>query len=173
MVLNFKLIKFIFILFSSLILFSQGNRKTDNTSLCLTYDTSIPNIEDSIEQSEYVFIGKVIEVIRTEKLNATDYNSNGPIDFESEYNYWFILEVKEKFKGNFKTKIKIYSRNFSGLCPILELNQSYLIYSRKMKKFEIDHFNHSFPYIYCGDRSKKLEHSKDDVSILRKMKINN
>jgi len=151
-------------------MFSQTD---ENKSLCLEYATIIPSTDESFKSSEYIFIGKVIKIIRTESLKASDYGENGyPIDFEPEFNYWYILEVSEVFKGKPTSEIKIFSRKYSDLYPVLELDKEYLIYTTKMAEFEMKHFKHSDSYIYCGDRSKKNDKIEPEINRLRKLKKN-
>jgi hypothetical protein len=148
-------------------MFSQTN---ENKSLCLEYTTIIPSIDESYKNSEYIFIGKVIKIIRTESLKATDYTENGYVNFVPEFNYWYILDVSEVFKGNPFSEIKIFARQYSGIYSVLELDKEYLIYTTKMAEFEIKHFKHSDSYIYCGDRSKKNDKIEPEINQLRKLK---
>lgn len=149
-------------------MFSQTD---ENKSLCLEYPTIIPSIDESFKNSEYIFIGKVIKIIRIESLKAIDYGENGyPIDFEPEFNYWYILEVSEVFKGKPTSEIKIFARKYSDLYPILELEKEYLVYSTKMAEFEIKHFKHSNSYIYCGDRTKRNDNIENEINQLIKLK---
>jgi hypothetical protein len=165
-----------FTVFIFLVNFSFAISQNENRiSLCEEYYTLIPNINESYKKSECVFTGKVTKIIRVETFKPIDYDENGrPLDYESCYDYWFVFKVLKIYKGEKKSEIKIYSRMYSGISPILELNKEYLIYTTKMEKFEMEKFEKIHPentnlYIYCGDRSKQIENSKDEIIELEKI----
>ncbi|WP_298343974.1 hypothetical protein [uncultured Algibacter sp.] len=139
--------------------------------LCLGYPgiVDIPTISDEFEKSEYVFTGKVIEIIRKETLESSDIDENGPTDFQPIQKYWYVFEVSKLFKGKNKKHIKIFARIYSSTSPLLVLDKEYLIYAKKVSKREKKYLGHSDPYIYCGDRSCHIKYAKKDIVELKKM----
>lgn len=139
--------------------------------LCLGYPgiVDIPTIANEFERSEYIFTGKVVEIIRKETLEPSDLDENGPTDFQPIQNYWYIFEISKLFKGKKKKHIKIFARIYSSTSPLLILDKEYLIYAKKVSKRTKAFLGHSNPYIYCGDRSCHIKYAKKDIIKLKKM----
>lgn len=165
----------LFILLISFLGFGQRKRKVIDSihlkRLCVEYPgiTYIPKILDEFKRAEYVFTGKVIEIIRKETLQPSDLGENGPTDFSPIQNYWYVFEVTELFKGKKKDQIKIFARIYSSISPLLMLDKEYLIYAKKVTEREERFLHQSYPYIYCGDRSCHIKYAKNDVIELRKL----
>nr|WP_321222733.1 hypothetical protein [uncultured Psychroserpens sp.] len=138
-----------------------------NKRLCTVYPgmTKFQTIQESFDESKLVFTGKVIEVIRTETVESSDFgfDENGKeiaLHIEPIYNYWYIFEVKRWFKGDAKTKrVKIYSRIYSNVSPLLLLNKNYLI-------FAVEGELQESPYIYCNGNSTILEYASQYIKEL-------
>ncbi|SHJ28203.1 hypothetical protein [Aquimarina spongiae] len=137
--------------------------------LCTDYPglTRLKSTQEAFEESEVVFTGKVIEIIRIEKMEPSDYGSgpNGesiPLDFQPTQHYWYILEPNRVFKGKKKKRIKIYSRIFSTISPLLFLDREYLIYAVKGE-------TQKSPYIYCNGNSSHIQYAKKDILELEQL----
>ncbi|AXT50325.1 hypothetical protein D1818_05580 [Aquimarina sp. BL5] len=137
--------------------------------LCTDYPglTKIQSTKEALNESEIVFTGKVVEIIRVEKMEPSDYGEgeNGesiPIDFQPIQHYWYIFEPNRVFKGKKKKKIKIYSRIFSTISPLLFIDKEYLIYAIKGEIQES-------PYIYCNGSSSHIEHAENEIVELEKL----
>ncbi|WP_324027826.1 hypothetical protein QSV08_07735 [Maribacter sp. BPC-D8] len=165
----------LFILLISFLGFSQRKREVIDSihlkRLCVEYPgiVDISTVSHEFDKSEYVFIGKVIEIIRIETLKSSDLDENGPTDFRPIQNYWYVFEVSEQFKGKNKKQIKVFARIYSSISPLLILDKEYLIYAKKVTEREKRFLGHSDPYIYCGDRSSHLKYAKKDIIELKKL----
>ena len=152
----------LFILLISFLGYGQRKREVIDSihskRLCVEYPgiADISTIPDEFEKSEYIFTGKVIEIIRKEILKSSDIDENGPTDFRPIQNYWYVFEVNEIFKGKNKEQIKVYARIYSSISPLLILDKDYLIYAKKVSELEKKYLGHSDPFIYCGDRSTHI-----------------
>ncbi|WP_299222601.1 hypothetical protein [uncultured Aquimarina sp.] len=139
--------------------------------LCIEYPgiVDIPEILNEFERSEYVFTGKVVEIIRKETLESSDIDENGPTDFQPIQNYWYVFEVSELFKGKNKKQIKVFARIYSSTSPLLILDKEYLVYAKKVIEQEKRFLGHSDPYIYCGDRSGHIKYAEKEINELKKL----
>lgn len=162
-----------------LLVFSQRTRSVIDSihtkRLCVEYPglTEIPTVIEEFHKSEYVFTGKVVEIIRKETMEATDFGDNGPMHFRPVQNYWYVLEVSEQFKGKPQKKIKVFSRMFSSMSPLLMLDKEYLIYAKLLPDNEKRFFDKSkYLFFYCDAISTHLKFAEEDLKILRKLKTN-
>ncbi len=160
--------------------FSQRERAVidsiHSNRLCVEYPGMVvePVVLKEFQTSEYVFTGKVVEIIRKETLEASDIGEDGkPIHFLPIQKYWYVLEVTEQFKGASKKKITVYSRIFSNISPLLMLDKEYLIYAKRIPKTEKMFYEKSqHLYIYCNGASTHIKYVADDIKLLRKLKTN-
>lgn len=165
----------LFILLISFLGFGQRKREVIDSihskRLCVDYPgmTYFPEILNEYEKSEYIFTGKVVEIIRKETLEPSDYDENGPIEFRPIQKFWYVFEISELFKGKEKKQIKIFSRIYSGTSPLLILDKEYLIYAKKVSEREERFLRQSYPFIYCGDRSCYAKYAEKDIIELRKL----
>ena len=137
--------------------------------LCIEYPglSRFLTTKEAFDESEYVFTGKVTKIIRTEQLEPQDYESdeNGnliPIYTEPTYQYWYILKIKKVYKGKKSEYIKIHSKTFSTISPLLILNKEYLIYALTGEIQES-------PYIYCGGNSCHIENAQNEINEIEKI----
>ncbi len=137
--------------------------------LCIDYPglNQLLTTQEAFSESEYVFIGKVTKIIRTEQLAPQDagINKDGKMvstDFEPTYKYWYLLKTEKIYKGKNNEFIKVHSKMFSTISPLLMLNKKYLIYA-KTGEFQ------KSPYIYCGGNSCHIEYAKNDIAKLEKI----
>lgn len=163
----------IFILLSCFIAFGQQKPipidSIHSKRLCVEYPgmTRFQTTEEAFDESEIVFTGHVIEIIRTEKLEGADYDMGEdgklvPIAYEPTFDYWYVFKTDSIFKGAKKEKIKIYARKFSGIPPFFLLNKKYLIFA---KKGEVQ----NYPYVYCQGNSGHIEYAEKEIEELRKL----
>ncbi len=160
-----------------LILLGQSNQYNEgrilidsihSKRLCIEYfGTGNETIQQFFEESDYVFTGKVVEIITSEKIEPSDYGTGAdgklvPISFEPNLKYWDIIKTDKIYKGKEKDTIKIHSRNFSGITPFLMLDKEYLIYA---KKGEIQ----ESPYIDCGGGSCHMKYAEDNITEIEKI----
>lgn len=137
--------------------------------LCVAYPgmTRVQTTKEAFDESEFVFIGKVLEIIRIEKMEGTDYGIRedgkfGFINFEPTSNYWYVFNVIKSYKGNPTEKIKIFARKFSGTSPFFLLNKEYLIYAMKAEIQE-------HPYVYCQGNSCHIKYAQNDLKELKEI----
>jgi hypothetical protein len=137
--------------------------------LCVEYPglSRFLTTKEAYDESEYVFTGKVTKIIRTEQLEPQDYgrDENGnslPLYIEPTYQYWYILKTNKIYKGKKSEYIKIHSKTFSSVSPLLMLNKEYLIYALTGEFQE-------FPYIYCGGNSRHIENAKNELIEIEKI----
>ncbi len=135
--------------------------------LCVAYPgmTKFQTTKQAFDESEFVFVGQVTEIIRTEKMEGTDYeeNSDGkivPIDYEPTFEYWYVFKTEKIFKGSENEKIKIHARKFSGIPPFFQLNKQYLVYAKKGE-------NQEYPYVYCQGNSCHIEYAEKQIAELK------
>jgi hypothetical protein len=140
--------------------------------LCEVYPgpTRFLTTQEAFDESEYVFIGTVTEIIRTEKLEPQDYRLDEndkliPLYEAPTYDYWYVLKTKEVYKGDVNDYLRIYSRKFSSVLPLLMLDKEYLIYAVQGELQE-------YPYIYCGGNSKHIRYAENDIKEIEKI-LNN
>ncbi len=139
------------------------NDSIHSKRLCIEYVglSRFMTTKEAFNESEYVFTGKVTKIIRTEQLEPQDMrmDNNGnliPTDYEPTYQYWYILKIEKVYKGKESEFIKIHSKIFSNISPLLMLNKKYLIYA-KTGEFQ------DSPYIYCGGNSCHIENAENDI----------
>ena len=137
--------------------------------LCIDYPglSRFLNTQEAFDESEYVFTGKVTKIIRTEQLEPQDagIDKDGKMvstDFEPTYQYWYILKTEKVYKGKENEFIKVHSKIFSTISPLLMLNKEYLIYAKTGEFQEL-------PYIYCGGNSCHIEYAEDDIIEIEKI----
>ncbi len=146
--------------------------------LCTDYPgmTRVQTTKEALDESKLVFTGKVIEIIRIEKMDSiyylppplptdgenTDFKSITPEPTEPIQHYWYVLKPIEIFKGEKKEAYKIYSRIFSTISPLLILNKKYLIYAMES---EIQ----KHPYIYCNGNSCHIEYAEREIMELKEL----
>jgi len=137
--------------------------------LCIDYVglSRFLTTKEAFEESEYVFTGMVTKVIRTEKMEPQDMGmgKDGKMvstDFEPTYQYWYVLKTEKVYKGKKNEFIKIHSKIFSTISPLLMLNKKYLIYAKNGE------FQES-PYIYCGGNSCHIEYAENDIIEIEKI----
>ena len=125
--------------------------------LCVEYPglTRFQTTEEAYEESEYVFTGKVVKIIRTEQLEPQDgymdeHGNIVPSDYEPTYLYWYVLKPYKIYKGEEKDLIKVHARTFSTIAPLLMLEEEYLIYAVEGEIQE-------YPYFYCNGNSQHLK----------------
>lgn len=165
----------IVILLIPIIGFSQRKREVIDSihtqRMCVEYPGLVaePDIVKEFQTATYVFVGKVVEIIRKETMETSDVDRNGPTDFQPIQNYWYVLEVSDQFKGKQKKKITVLSRIFSNMSPLLILNGEYLIYAQPISKYEKKFFKQSHPFIYCNGRSMHLKYAEEDIKFLKKL----
>jgi hypothetical protein len=141
--------------------------------LCIDYVglSQFLTTKQAFDESEYVFTGKVTKIIRTEQLEPQDMGMDKdgnsiPTDYEPTYQYWYVLKTEKVYKGKESEFIKIYSKTFSTISPLLMLNKEYLIYA-KTGEFQ------KSPYIYCGGNSCHIEYAEKDIIEIEKKLWNN
>ncbi|MEO1032837.1 MAG: hypothetical protein AAFX55_15615 [Bacteroidota bacterium] len=173
-----KILLYIFILIP-IICFSQEDNNNPlkrklidsihSKRLCIDYPglTRFLTTKEAFDESEYVFTGKVTKIIRTEQLEPQDYKSdeNGnliPLYLEPTYRYWYVLKTDKVYKGKKSEFIKIHSKTFSTISPLLMLNKEYLIYALTGEFQE-------FPYIYCGGNSCHIENAEKEIIEIEKI----
>lgn len=137
--------------------------------LCIDYVglSTFLTTKEAFEESEYVFTGKVTKIIRTEQLEPQDMkiDKDGnatPTSYEPTYKYWYVLKIEKVYKGKESEFIKIHSKTFSTISPLLMLNKKYLIYAKAGE-------NQDSPYIYCGGNSCHIENAKKDIIEIEKI----
>lgn len=132
--------------------------------------------EEAYNDAEFVFTGKIVEIIRIEKMKLTDIRTDEegktiPINFEAMYFFSYVLKVDQVFKGEIKGgEMKIHSKIFSGMLPMLLLEKNYLIYASKpMPELETQ----GLPYISCNGNSCHIKYAENDIKELNKIKTSN
>ncbi len=168
---------FLYIILFPTIIFAQSNQynkgrilidSIHSKRLCIEYfGTGRETIKQFLEESEYVFTGKVVEIITSEKIEPSDYGLGAdgklvPISFDPNLKYWYLLKTDKIYKGKDRDTIKIHSRNFSGLSPFLMLDKEYLIYANKGEIQES-------PYIDCGGGSCHIKYAENDIAEIKKI----
>ena len=166
-------------IFIPVICFSQNDKNNPlkrqlidsihSNRLCIDYPglTRFLTTKEAFDESEYVFTGKVTKIIRTEQLEPQDYGSDEkgnliPLHVEPTYQYWYVLKAEKVYKGKKRDYIKIYSRTFNTISPLLILDKEYLIYALTGEIQE-------YPYIYCGGNSCHIENAGNEIKEIEKI----
>ena len=132
--------------------------------------------KEAYDEAQYVFTGKVIEIITVEKTlhypPMKDPDGNVHVEDPLEViQYFYVLKVDRQFKGETQKHIKVFARAFSSVHPMLMMHKAYLIYAvAPDPPFFVNPGEEQFlPYIYCNGNSSHLMYAEDEIKTLEEL----
>lgn len=106
-----------------------------------TCDCAMHPIESYIKKVDYIFTGKVIEILDTIDADKFIDTLANRAYFKSKGYRVKVLIIEKLKTGRLKTDTLEFTSDFSNCDPIYELNESYLFFADKTKdrKFKMTH----------------------------------